>query len=354
MDLTAIQDKLKRQALASDHHPLEIPIDWPTLDGPMSTSVGRGSDPRLTTTVENLRRRSLRAYGDSEGRTTVSLPQTASSVGVLSANPIAARPIISSAFGAPHQPLSEASAQIQIYRQRLQAMVDKINHLSIEQRRAIAELQVTQRELVERPRERVSELSHGFSSPQITLDRAATASAELDPLGNIRLSYQPIRLQQPDQEARQLAGHLRKTYGTGSTPPGPSSFARFVVIKVLGILSQEPMDWLTQCGRLIQSLIAPVTPRRRKNLQRAKVGNAARVFPSFMDTLLWLGGGVITRLTLDLLLSAFSGLWPLTVVAITGIVAYALYQATLALQPNLGLANRVFLALAGLFIGGYL
>jgi hypothetical protein len=73
-----------------------------------------------------------------------------------------------------------------------------------------------------------------------------------------------------------------------------------------------------------------------------------------MDTLLWLGGGVITRLTLDLLLSAFSGLWPLTVVAITGIVAYALYQATLALQPNLGLANRVFLALAGLFIGGYL
>lgn len=325
MDLTAIQDKLKRQSLAFSQHSLEVPIDWPAQAGLITYAPNRSPSTQLTTTVDRLRRRSLRAYGESGGQAGVSLP--------------------------PYPGTVDPSCT---YQQRLQSVVDKINHLASEQRRAIAELQATHRQLAEGPVPATAHSAHGFSSPQITLDRAATTSAELDARGNIRLTHQPIRLQRPDQEARQLAGHLRKTYGPSSPLPAPSGLVRSVWVSMLAILGQEPLSGLIWVWRSLQSLVIPLRPDRRRPLQKARAGRRVQVFPSFVDALLWLGAGVITRLALDLLLSSFSGLWPLTVLGITAIVAYALYQATLASKPELGLANRVFLALAGLFMGGYL
>lgn len=359
MDLTVIQDKLRRQAFASSQHSLDIPIDWPANGELITYSPDRMPATNLTNTVESLRRRSLRAYGESAGgRATVSLPQTANPAMAVaprqgtvgSHNPYSGVPLIDPACPQPAEPSP-------IYQQRLQSVVDKINHLSVQQRRAIAELQATHSQLAGVSVGK-SDLGHGFFCPQITLDRAATASAELDHQGNIRLTYQPLRLNQPDREARQLAGHLRQTYGTGSTLPAPSRFARSLMVKILGVLSQEPLDWLAWGWRSIESPFTPASNGGKRSPQGSpqvvRGGRRTTVFPSFIDTLLWLGGGVITRLALDLLLSAFSGLWPLTVMVITAIVAYTLYQATLASRPNLGLANRVFLALAGVFIGGYL
>ncbi|MEO1300057.1 MAG: hypothetical protein AAFW75_30665, partial [Cyanobacteria bacterium J06636_16] len=73
-----------------------------------------------------------------------------------------------------------------------------------------------------------------------------------------------------------------------------------------------------------------------------------------LDIVIWLGGGLIGRLAIQLALAASPGLWPWLVGATVGAVALALYRLLFAPRPDVALVARLFLALVGLVLGGKL
>lgn len=73
---------------------------------------------------------------------------------------------------------------------------------------------------------------------------------------------------------------------------------------------------------------------------------------SFLDYLVWFGGGVIGRLVLDLTLAVFPGFWPGVIGIIIGAVGFGLYRLLFAKKADMTLIVCIFLALVGLVIGG--
>ena len=259
-----------------------------------------------------------------------------------------------------------AAVSSQAFLKRLSAMADKINYLSAEQERAIAEIQNIHARLAHLPVQ-LTPQGQPVSPPAVDLSRAALASAEVDRQGNILLSYRtvapgaaPVGTFNPPTEhspraANQLATHLRATYGP---PAGPSRWSNLAA-EVLA-LGKEPMQLLSDLGRTVWSLVVGVTQWSARRQAGGQSGVVAGRAParggelSLVDSVLWLGGGVIGRLALNLLLAAFPALWSVAVAAITAITAYALYRATLAPRLVFGPAIRVFLLVVGLVIGGQL
>jgi hypothetical protein len=319
MDLSSIQEKLRRQAQLPVADNLVLPRDWPPAPSVVVSPREQTapSSPQLVNTVETLRRRSLRSLGDV---------------------PISSPPLSPS----DNRP---ANMDPMIWQQELRTMVEKINRLSHEQELTIAALAMTGNRLLNsltRPDQR-------SRVPQIDLKHAVTATATLDGHGNVCLTYKPIILEPSDQSAQQLAAQLRRRYGSRKPRATSSASLPPTVLRDLHALLGEPLAWCRYLSKKVLSLLSSQSTRPRTSVAEFKSG-----LPSLVDTLLWLGSGAIGRLILNLLLSAFPGFWSLAVLGITGILAYALYNATLAARPNFGVTMRLVLLAAGLGLGGYI
>ncbi|MGF1566700.1 MAG: hypothetical protein ACFCVD_01260 [Nodosilinea sp.] len=193
---------------------------------------------------------------------------------------------------------------------------------------------------------------HGSAlRPQINFADAVIANAKVDARGNVVLAYRPVTWSQSQADALNLAAHLRGTYGS-SKRRGSSLLADLGAD--LGALWQEPAQWLEKGWLSLQTLIPSLSATQRSRAATPFQPHRRAAPVSAVDAMLWGGGGVIGRVALNLILAAFPALWSVAVAAITAITAYALYRATLAPKLEFGLAYRVFLAIGGLILGGYL
>ncbi|MEA5449901.1 hypothetical protein VB780_15080 [Leptolyngbya sp. CCNP1308] len=254
------------------------------------------------------------------------------------------------------------SAPAEVYLKRLNAMAQRINQLSSEQERAIAEMQLIRVRLA-RVYPTVNLQGQPIDPPELDTDRAVLASAEIDNQGNIVLAYRTARPSPPlgpranPIPAEELAGHLRTTYGS---PRNRGRGQWSALATDLLALGQEPAQLIAQLSRTLWdaglAIARFVTPRqpRPRTPSRPLGHSTGGASLSLVDGVLWLGGGVIGRLALNLLLAAFPALWSVAVAAITAITAYALYRATLAPKLAFGPAIRVFLLVLGLVVGGQL
>lgn len=259
--------------------------------------------------------------------------------------------------------LPTGSAPAEVYLKRLNAMAQRINQLSSEQERAIAEMQLIRARLA-RVYPTVNTRGQPIGPPELDTERAVLASAEMDAQGNVVLAYRTARPNPPlgpranPIPAEDLASHLRTTYGSARNRARGQWSALATDLLALG---QEPSQLIAQLSRTIWdaglAIARLVTPRQPRPLvaPSRSLGHSPRgASLSLVDGVLWLGGGVIGRLALNLLLAAFPALWSVAVAAITAITAYALYRATLAPKLAFGPAIRVFLLVLGLVVGGQL
>ncbi len=337
MDRQSIQSKLIQKINTLNQGDVGVQVDW--AGGPQLPLTPPGPDTRQRPGVD------FSVAVDA-------LQWRAESVGGFA--PQAA------ANGSPD---SAAAVSSQACLKRLSAMADKINYLSAEQERAIAEIQSIQARLAHLPVQ-FSPQGQPVSPPAVDLSRAALAAAEVDRYGNMLLCYRtpnpaagipPAAINAPPEhrprDADQLATHLRATYGP---PAGPSRWGNLATDVLT--LAKEPVQLLSELGRIAWSLVLGVTQWSTRRQAGAAAGHAPGRSGelSLVDSVLWLGGGVIGRLALNLLLAAFPALWSVAVAAITAITAYALYRATLAPNLAFGPAMRVFLLVVGLVIGGQL
>lgn len=251
----------------------------------------------------------------------------------------------------------------EVYLKRLNAMADKVNHLSAEQERAISEMQAIQARLTHL---RPQFLSQGRPAvpPLLDFTRAVIAAAEVDTQGNIVLSYRTVAAdalpspeRHPPEAAQQLATHLRNTYGQPPTRPKTTAWGDLV--NDMLALAQEPMHLLSSLGRAlvrltVQTARVILSPRTNfgTGAERPTRNGYSAPGLTLTDGVIWFGGGVIGRLALNLLLAAFPALWSVAVAAMTAMTAYALYRATLAPKLAFGPAMRVFLLVVGLVVGG--
>ncbi len=320
MDLQSVQTKLIQTVNSLDPSDGNVQVDW----GASSQSAEHRPQPRagaeFSTAVDVLQWRS------------VHLANGGPSAGEISSD---------------------------VYAKRLRAMATKINHLSAEQERSIAEMQAIQAQLHQlAPRT----AGGSFTRPQIDLRQVSLAAAEVDPQGNILLSHRGVvaGAGQPTTSPRlaappnQLAAHLRATYGS---PAVRRKGWQALWVETLTLV-QEPSRLLTSLGlglwQLTQEATRLLIPTQSPTPLGQSFPRGALPMLTPVDGVLWFGGGVIGRLALNLLLAAFPSLWSVAVAAITAVTAYALYRATLAPKLAFGPAIRVFLLVAGLVVGGQL
>jgi hypothetical protein len=299
--LQAMQEKLLRQQqMLRSQSPLEVRSDWP---GSHRVRV-HSTAARVAKTVDVLQRRSWQLGGG------VPTP----------------RPTPEVAHGAETD--RPRRFKPTTYQRQMAAIVKRINDLSQEQERAMAEMQWVQQQLVSFSAEESAQPPHW---PTINFDRAVTARASLDASGHVLLSYDPVR-PQPIQEAHALAQHLRQAYGS---PQGhrPGSVKLRRVWRRLG-------GWITQA-------ITAWEP----NPAQGRIPSPA---PSTTEAMLWAGAGVGGRLVIQGLMMTLPSLGIVAVVASLASLSLTLYRAILPPTPDVNLISRIALALAGLLIGGYL
>lgn len=302
LNLNPIREKLmmqKRQLNLPDSSGIDV--DW---DAPNPEVQNPGAQATYQQTVEMLQQRS----GQSPG---------------TSATPTA------------------RADHLELHRHRLLAIAEHINELSLQQERAMVEI----RQIGERIA-REQHLFQGSSDRSAALatwldtDNAIVAWVESEEDGGLFLAYRPVKFDQEHHTANQVAQALRqqtarrRSHRSADPTLGPD------------ILWAEPLTffrsgWQALTDGLATWLSTATTPSARPRLTP-------------MDGAMWFGGGVISRLALNLILAAYPGLWSIAVAIVTAITAYALYRATLAPRLDFSLAYRVLLAVAGLILGGHL
>jgi hypothetical protein len=300
----------------------DLPEDWPVSPmarvNPRHASASAKRVAELAATVETLKKRSAQTF-----RNHTAVEQ-----------------------GAPTMAAEDgAEEDVELHVRRMRAIADKINDFSAQQSQAMVEMHQIQQRLA------ASADVQGVAIPAINFEAAVTASVVLDAEGNFLLSYETLDINQEVQEAAALADHLRGTYGVaGSRRPTRTPG----IANDLSMLWREPLQLAKQIWQSLGELISgsgwtifSPSPARQS---RTRV---ARQSLSLTDAILWLGGGVIGRVALNLLLAAVPALWSVAVAAITGMTAYALYRATLSPRLDFGLAYRVLLIIGGLLIGGH-
>lgn len=339
MDLQSIQTKLIHRVNALGQDEANVQVDW--AGGPSlvesTLSLSRETRPKadVSAAIDTLQRRAAPGRVDRN----VSLPESAA--------------LVSSCI------------------QQLNGMAAKINQMSAEQERAIAEMQLVQARLAQ-VYPAVNQQGQPIAPPYLNAQQAVIASAEVDSWGNVVLAYRTVtpnlattaQSRSVAGQAHQLAHHLRNSYGPTSPPLRGVWNSLVSDVEALG---HEPAQLLAQLGRTVWGVAVDMTqrvrpkPTRPRTTQRTSgqllgaFGQGSRgASLSLVDSLLWFGGGVIGRLALNLLIGAFPALWSLAVAAITAMTAYALYRATLAPKLAFGPALRVALLVVGLIIGGQL
>ncbi|HEY9738391.1 MAG TPA: hypothetical protein V6D06_18990 [Trichocoleus sp.] len=257
---------------------------------------------------------------------------------------------------------ADVATQISIHQMRLQAIVDQINELSAKQERAMVEMKtVAERLDLEQRRQQRFESSAGLSLSvplEVNYESAILAAAEQDEQGNIMLTYRMADLHQADREANHLAQTLRNglgpTYRNRHSQSNQfASAQKFLQDAGIATLLAEPMATLQSAWNLAYDLALTGWDHLRAAVATPRSRQRSSPF-TLLDGVIWLGGGVISRLALNLILTAYPALWSVAVAAVTGMTAYALYRATLAPRLDFGLAYRVLLAVAGLIVGGRL
>lgn len=335
MDLQSLQTKLIQTVNTLNQSDAGVQVDWaggPQLPVPPQMA---NPSPRLATEMRP----------GAEFAAAVDVLQRRANPGGMADRPM----------GVGASQAAQAASPV-VYLRRLRAMADKINHLSVEQEQAIAEMRSLQTYLAQlHPQEQASAV------PVLDLHRAALAAAEIDPWGNILLAYRtldPERLPEPTtgrgrghqgyQERNSPSpGRVNGLRATASTSTGLQSLMADILS-----LGQEPLGLLSAIGATVKRLARSLPPAGAPASLQGRPRRRSTPSLSLVDAVLWLGGGVIGRLALNLLLAAFPALWSVAMVTITAVTAFALYRATLAPQLNFGPAMRVGLLVLGLFVGG--
>jgi len=244
---------------------------------------------------------------------------------------------------------TKAQKEIAMHTQRLQALANKLNELSDDQEQILGDMRQVEVRLNQLQDE--LQAGHGVTVkiPKVMLNEAVLATAEVDAGANLLMTCRSADPPHPRQEAYGINVPPNSLYGLRSEPGVAPSWASLWAD--FGMVWQEPVNLGT---RLWHSICHFVGQQSLNSIADARLGASPTANPllSPMDMLLWFGGGFIGRLALTLVLSAFPGLWALAVAILTGMTAYALYQATLAPRRNFALAYRIFFMIAGLVIGG--
>lgn len=238
-------------------------------------------------------------------------------------------PALATAAPAASDPTpATTSAELDLHRHRLQQQARAINDLARQQEAAIQAFKRSSDSLAWCLRR--NDHAHGWRLEQFCqLESAAVTQVIQDESGAFVLTQAAIDLYEDERQASQTAQALRER----KRPHAQSAAA-----------TRE--GWMTLVAEPLAALEA---------LWQAVTGTwEARSRLTALDLLLWLGGGVIARQALELLLAAVPQVWPLLVGATVGAVALALYRLMTAQRTDLGFVVRLFLALAGLVIGGQL
>lgn len=222
---------------------------------------------------------------------------------------------------------STLPAAVTLHWQRLQQEAAVINDLSEKQAIALHNFKRSADRLAWSLRKQPSEAGldvFQFFELQETLIPQVNQTAS----GKITLTSTPVDLHQDERYASQTAEEIRalsQARSQGIQPRHPIS--DLAVLDTIGAT-------LSRLWRVLTSTLET----------RSQI--------TALDIALWFGGGLISRLALELLLAASPSLWPLLVGAMVGLVGLALYRLLLTPQPDIAFVVRLFLALGGLALGG--
>ncbi|MDB9527972.1 hypothetical protein PN498_18405 [Oscillatoria sp. CS-180] len=210
--------------------------------------------------------------------------------------------------------------------ERLRNEADRINDLYRQQELAIQKFQRTAKALdIILPRQAQGS---GLAREQFCeLRDAALTNVVQDENGCYVLMAVDIDLNLDEHQASQNAAEIR-TYGR-SRPQR----LRPNVHAVRSLIA-EPMAAFETVWQSVTATLenrSPLTP---------------------LHMLAWFGGGLISRVALDLALSATPWLWHWIVGAIVGAVVLGLYRLLFSERPDSAFITRLFLALVGLWLGG--
>lgn len=222
--------------------------------------------------------------------------------------------------------ISTIPPNINGYLQRLRDEADKINDLYRQQEVAIQKFQRTVKGLdIILPRQ-----AHGSGLRReqfCELRDAALTSVLQDNTGRYILTAVSVDLNADEYQASQNAAEIRAYEQHRSRSLGQESqnfLARL----------EDPVAAISGVWQIFSMM---------------KNGHS-QLTP--LDSLVWFGGGVISRVALDIALSASPALWNWVVAAIVGAVIWGLYRLFLARRPDGTFIVHLFLALIGLWIGG--
>lgn len=349
MELQAIRQKLQSLQAETPSYESE-PLPWspspsvqPTLPlRSQPTPQDAQTVAQLAATVETLRH-----------RTAQKLYPVTQPVPVVSPHPAP-----NTSVPAPQiSPAEREAAQhlLDLGWQRLKSQGDKINALSQAQEAAILEFKALA-ERLERDLRRQEILGEqgvysGYGShPVCEYESAIVPLIEQSPQGIYRLTHRPVDLYQAEREASLNAQALRDRAHArdGAFHPFPQ---------------RNGLDWQTmfeEPWQMLQSVYhwgrdqfqallqptepAPIPTHRKRSRSRITA----------LDVLIWVGGGVITRLGLNLMLSAFPILWLPAIAIIVILSAWALYRAVLMPRTDINFGLRLLMGIIGLLIGGHL
>jgi len=217
--------------------------------------------------------------------------------------------------------------EVSLHWQRLQQEAFTINDLARKQAIALQNFKRSADRLAWSLRKQPPE--YGLTIHQFCeLQDVVIAQVAEDGQGKLTLTQATVDLFEDERYASQMAQELRAYSQSRSRRPHRNPDEG-----LSGLLS-DPMLALENCWLMLTHTLEA----------------RSRLTP--LDIVIWMGGGLIGRLALELALAAVPGLFPWLVGATIGAVVLALYRLLLAPRPDVAFVTRLFLALLGLAIGG--
>ena len=225
-------------------------------------------------------------------------------------------------------PAASIPPTVNLHWQRLQQEAIAINELAQKQAIAIQNFKRSADRLAWSLRKQPA--SSGFEFEHFCeLQAPMVSQITQDDHGKLVLTNVAVDLYEDERQASQTAQDIR-SFSRARSQHSPHRPAGWLT------LIQDPLATLETCWQVLTSTLE----------------TRSRLTP--LDVVIWLGGGLIGRLALELALAALPGLWPWLVGATVGAVALALYRLLLAPRPDIAFVTRLFLALVGLALGGQL